>query len=166
MRDVLTRALVLGFVLVAVAAALPAPALAHAELVSSDPADGEVMAEPPTEIVITFDGELVPAGSGFRLAGPGGEVGVGSVDLEVAERNVLRGDASITAPGIYTVKWTVLGEDGHEQLGDFTFTVGSGDVPETALAAPFEPMRLALALAGAAMLVTAAVVVIARLSTA
>jgi methionine-rich copper-binding protein CopC len=156
------RRLLFATFLAVTAAALPAMTLGHAEFVSSDPADGEVVDEPPAEVVITFEGELQPDGSEFRVAGPGGEVGVGSVDLEVAERNVLRGAVSITEPGIYTVNWTVVAEDGDEQTGAFSFTVAAGDVPETALPNLREPMRLALTLAGAALLLGAGTIVIRR----
>src|SRR5919106_828269 len=108
-------------------AALPTAALGHAEFFASEPADGAVVDEPPAEVVITFDGELQSERSEFRVAGPGGEVGVGAVDLEVAERNVLRGAVAITEPGIYTVKWTAVADDGHEEVGDFSFTVGGDD---------------------------------------
>jgi copper resistance protein C len=147
--------LFLAMLLAVTAGGFPAPALGHAEFVSSTPADGEVLHEPPTEVVITFDGELQPEGSEFRVAGPGGQVGMGSVDLEVAERNVLRGAVSISQPRIYTVTWTAVGEDGHEQTGDFKFTLAG--VPETALATAFEPMRLALTLAGALLVCAAAI---------
>jgi methionine-rich copper-binding protein CopC len=147
---------------VSAAATIPAAGLGHAEFVSSDPADGEVVEKPPIEVVVTFEGELQPDGSEFRVAGTGGEVGIGAVDLDVADRNVLRGPVSITVPGIYTVNWTVIAEDGDEQIGDFSFTVAPGDVPETALSTPTVPMRLALTLAGAAILLGALAIVTRR----
>lgn len=156
------RRAVFAIFLALAATALPALALGHAEFVSSAPADGEVVTEPPTDVVITFEGELQPEGSGFRVAGPGGEVSTGSVDLEVAERNVLRGAVSISQPGIYTVKWMVVAEDGDQQIGDFSFTVGDRAVPETNLAVSFEPMRLALTLAGAAVLIAAVMIATRR----
>jgi methionine-rich copper-binding protein CopC len=147
-----------------IVAALPAVTLGHAELLSTEPADGALLDAPPTEVVITFDGELQPAGSVFRASGPSGEIGTGTVDLQVAERNVLRGAVSISEPGIYTVKWTVVAEDGDAQAGDFSFTVGGGEIPETALpaVAPVEPMRLAVTLAGLALLVGAGAAHLAR----
>jgi copper resistance protein C len=149
------RHLLLAAFLGAAAAALPAPALGHAELVSSTPADGDVLREPPAEVVITFDAELRPEGSEFRVTGPGGEAGMGSLDLDVAERNVLRGAVSASQPGTYAVTWTVLGEDGHQETGTFDFTVGG--VPETALRTAPEPMRLALTLAGGILIGAGAV---------
>ena len=48
-----------------------APVLAHAELVSSDPADKAVLAAPPTIITLTFSDGLDAAKSSFRLDRPG-----------------------------------------------------------------------------------------------
>lgn len=101
--------------------ALPAAAWAHAELVSSDPAAGESLDEAPTEVTLTFDGELDPE-SGFMVAdAEGNEVGTGELDLDVAERNVLRGAVAITEPGVYTVAFTAISEDGHAEEGSFAF---------------------------------------------
>jgi methionine-rich copper-binding protein CopC len=114
---------VLG-VLLAIAALLVFPALAaaHAHLESTDPEAGANLDEPPTEVTVTFDDELQPDGSGFTVAdADGNEVGDGSLDLDVAERNVLRGEVSITDPGLYTVSWEIVAEDGHPDSGEFTF---------------------------------------------
>ena len=116
--------------------ALPAVASAHAELVSSDPADGAVLDAPPSEVVLTFEGEVTDE-SGFTVSdADGAEVGTGELDLDVAERNVLRGAVTITEPGTYTVDWTGVAEDGHPETGSYTFTyepVDDGESPDTAL---------------------------------
>jgi copper resistance protein C len=114
---------VLG-VLLAIAALLVVPALAaaHASLESTDPEAGANLDDPPTEVTLTFDDELQPDGSGFTVAdADGNEVGSGSLDLDVAERNVLRGEVSITDPGVYTVSWEIVAEDGHPDSGEFSF---------------------------------------------
>jgi methionine-rich copper-binding protein CopC len=103
-------------------AAFPAVASAHAELVSSDPVAGSNLDAAPTEVTLTFDDELEPDGSGFTVTDHhGDEVGSGELDLDVADRNVLSGAVTITEPGVYTVAWTVLGADGHEISGTFSF---------------------------------------------
>jgi methionine-rich copper-binding protein CopC len=160
MLGVFVRRLVAILLLAMAPSAVPALTVAHAELISSTPADGETLDEPPREIVITFEGELQPEGSGFRVAGPGGEVATGAVDLQVAERNVLRGDVSFSEPGVYTVKWTVVASDGDEQLGYFDFTISDG-VPVTALARPDGPIRSALTPIGT-LLLAAGLILLAR----
>lgn len=93
----------------------------HAELAAADPVAGSDLDDPPVEVVLTFDGELDPA-SGFVVTdSTGAEVGTGSLDLEVAERNVLRGPVEISDPGVYTVAWTAVSTDGHPEEGSYRF---------------------------------------------
>lgn len=154
------------------AAALMAPAevAAHAELASTSPADGDELTTPPDEVVMTFDGELDPENSHFVVTDAGGaEVGTGEVDLDVAERNEMRGAVDITEPGDYTVAWTSAAADGHPEEGTFSFSVrspdaagGDQDTPNTATA-PSGPHPLALAgLALLGMAAVAAVRTVAR----
>ncbi len=118
--------------------ALPATALGHVSLVSSTPRAGQDLDAPPTVVTLIFDGELDPFGSEFTVLDPNGnEVGSGEVDLDVADRNVLAGSVEISEPGGYTVEWTVLGADGHEITGAFTFAYATEEeVPSTAAARP------------------------------
>ena len=100
----------------------PDAAAAHVHLVSATPEDGANVDEAPTEVVITFDGELDPNRSDFIVAdASGAEVGRGEVDLDVPGRNVLRGDVEISEPGVYVVSWTAAGTDGHEVTGEIRF---------------------------------------------
>lgn len=140
-------------------AAMPAMAIAHAELVTSQPAAGTSLDKPPTELVVTFDGELDPDGSSLVATGPGGdEVADGGVDLEVAERNVLRAALRSDGEGEYVVTWAAASIDGHVEEGSFVFEVAadaSAQSPDTALptSARFGPVAallLALALVTAA----------------
>ena len=112
-------------------AMLPTLALAHTELVSSDPADGSTVSVAPDEVVLTFAAE-VDEGASFTVYDPDGrEVGSGGLDLQVADRNVLRGNLEVAASGEYTVAWSVIGEDGHEVEGEVTFRYDPEDRPST-----------------------------------
>ena len=67
-------------------AVAPQTALAHAELMSSSPAAGETLTAPPDEVIIEFDGELLPDGTGFTVTDPGGgTAGEGQLDLTIAD---------------------------------------------------------------------------------
>ena len=143
-------------------ALLPALALAHTELTGSDPADGSTITEAPDEVALTFAGELED-GAAFTVLDPNGsEVGSGSLDLEVADRNVLRGAVDVEATGQYTVTWSVIGDDGHEVAGEVTFTYepeGEASTPDTALpAATGSPVTLA----GVLLLVLASTAAVRR----
>jgi copper resistance protein C len=137
----------------------PIAVLAHVHLESTSPPDGAELDTPPTEVVLIFDGELDPAESGFTVTDAAGtEVGSGDVDLEVAERNELRGSVTIEAPGEYTVTWSIVAADGHPDEGSYAFTVTGGDdveevTPDTALATPRGSSPLVLA--GLALLLVA-----------
>ncbi len=154
---------VLPALALALALLAPAPAAAHAPLASTTPADGEELTSPPDEVVMIFDGELDPESSGFVVTDADGtEVGTGEVDLDVAERNEIRGAVDITDPGDYTVAWTSAAADGHPEEGTFSFSVvdpdgagGSQDSPNTAAPAPAGPHPLVVA--GMMLLVLAAI---------
>jgi methionine-rich copper-binding protein CopC len=127
-----TLRLITAIVLAGALGAVPAVALAHVELVSSDPEPGSNLETPPDEVTLTFDGELDPDGSSFTVEDHHGEVvGEGVVDLDVADRNVMAGTVSISEPGVYTVEWTVLGADDHEITGSFSFGYATDEeIPE------------------------------------
>lgn len=129
---------VAAFMIAGSLALLPAAALGHTELASSDPADGSTVSDAPDEVVLTFAGEVDEAAS-FTVFGPeGDEVGSGGLDLEVADRNVLRGQLEVAAGGVYVIAWSVTGDDGHEVEGEVTFTYDPEPLPaapDTALPA-------------------------------
>lgn len=113
---------------------LAAPVAAHAELVEATPADGTRLDAVPAEAILTFSAELDPHGSGFTVTGPdGSEVGSGTVDLQVAERNVLRGPIAAAARGTYSIAWTAVAADGHEETGTLHFSVEGARLADTAL---------------------------------
>ena len=119
------------FLLAGSLALLPTLALAHTELTASDPADGSTVSDAPDEVVLTFAAE-VDEGASFTVFDPDGvEVGSGGLDLEVADRNVLRGNLEVATSGEYTVAWSVIGDDGHEVEGEVTFMYDPENKPST-----------------------------------
>ena len=121
-------------------AIMPRTAIAHAELVSSSPAAGETLTIAPEAVTIVFDGELVPDGSGFTVTDPSGDtVGQGELDLTIADRNQLIGLIEIGDPGTYAVAWTAVSADGHEEEGDFAFSVVAAAEPPNTAAASAHP---------------------------
>ena len=95
--------------------------LAHAELVTSDPADGAVVNPAPTTITLTFSENLDPAKSSFRLLGPDGAV-VGTGEATAAKAMTL--EPPPLSDGTYTIKWTsASADDGDIERGQLTFSV-------------------------------------------
>lgn len=124
----------IGIATAFVIAMMPIATLAHAGLTSSSPSAGETLTTTPKVVTLVFDGELGPDGTGFTVTDPGGAtVGVGELDLTVAERNEVSGGVEIDGPGTYTVTWTAVAADGHEEEGELVFTVaGAAEPPNTA----------------------------------
>jgi len=132
-------------------ASISSVAAAHVELVSSSPEPGANLQAAPARVTLTFDGELDPTRSSFTVSDHHGEeVGSGAVDLGIADRNVMTGPLSISEPGVYTVEWSVLGVDGHEISGSFSFGYASDDqspggAPSNGHDSPDTALRRALA---------------------
>jgi copper transport protein len=117
-----------------VALVLPGAALAHATLLTTTPANGAVLAKAPTAVVVVFDDSV-------RVA-----KGNAAVDNET-QSSVLAGPASargrdLTIPlkplgdGAYSVRWSIVSEDGHREEGVLAFAVGAGNAaPHSVLGA-------------------------------
>ncbi|MEV6612049.1 copper resistance protein CopC [Kutzneria sp. NPDC051319] len=104
----------------------PAPAYAHAQLLSTSPANGDRLSAAPAVISLRF-GEgvnLVP--DGIQLIGPKGPVPSPSpVRIDAARSSQV--DVPVAAglgPGAYTVTWRVVSNDSHPVHGAFVFAVG------------------------------------------
>ena len=128
-RRVVRRALAV-LLLTAVASVFPAGvAAAHDQLVDSSPASGERLDAAPTEVRLTFAGDLMELGSTVVVADAAGQDWAGSTP-------VLDGPA-LTVPlapdlpdGAYTVRWRVVSADGHPISGSVPFQVGDATSPD------------------------------------
>jgi hypothetical protein len=103
------------------ALAIAAPALAHAELDTADPADGAVLDTPPTTITLTFTEGLDASKSSFRVVLDGADVATGKADENGSE--TMEATGLDLAPGDYVIRWTSAAEDGHIERGRLTFTI-------------------------------------------
>ena len=113
--------------------AIAVPALAHADLASSDPADKAVLATPPTVVTLKFTEGLDQGKSSFKLSGPDGAVGTGKPTKDGGK--VMKLDALLIGPGKYAISWTAASTDGHIVRGKLSFTV-SEPTPPPATASP------------------------------
>lgn len=104
-----------------------APASAHNELRSTDPADGATVARTPATVVLTFDEPALALGTQVLVTGPAGPAAVGAPQLVNATvRQPIVGGAPA---GTYTVDWRVTSADGHPVTGHFTFTSRAAGAP-------------------------------------
>ncbi|MFG5381618.1 copper resistance protein CopC [Yoonia sp. R2-816] len=96
-------------------------ATAHSPLQNTDPVDQSSIAAAPAELQLNFRG-------GMRLTRVTATHDDGEAfDLDLAGQTGFVSDYSLTFPdqgaGVYVIVWRGLGDDGHAQTGEFTFTV-------------------------------------------
>lgn len=100
-----------------------APAAAHAQLLSTDPADGSVVAAAPAELTLTFNEPVRLVDDAVRVLDPAGsEV---AVTTRAVDEQVVAEPAGELADGTYVVSWRVVSADSHPIAGAFTFSVGA-----------------------------------------
>nr|WP_281496666.1 copper resistance CopC family protein [Ornithinimicrobium sp. F0845] len=111
------------------------PASAHDTLTDSSPSEGEVLQEVPTELRLTFSGEISDLGVQFVVTGPEGRdvvQGTPTVDGTAVTQAL----AEELADGDYEAAWRVTSSDGHPISGIITFTIEAGSANETATGTP------------------------------
>jgi copper transport protein len=114
-----------------VAVALPGSAGAHAEPLRTIPADRAVLSKAPSRVLVLFD-DPVRVGPGNEALRNGGasilsaEPRARGKVLELPLRRNLRN-------GDYSVRWSIVSDDGHVEEGVLAFGVGSGPPPTPTL---------------------------------
>jgi len=101
-------------------------AAAHDELVSSVPKDGGTVDEPPSQITLTFSGDVIEAGTQVLVSTPDGTV---EGEIEVAGEVVTAALPGGLPAGDYDVRWRVVSSDGHPIEGELGFGVDAAGAP-------------------------------------
>ncbi len=111
--------------------ALPAAGLGHAALESSLPADGQVVADSPAKVSLSFTEPVENAIGEIRVFdGQAVRVDAGRTRSESASV-LATAIPERLANGTYTVSWRIVSADGHPIEGAFVFHVGApGANPE------------------------------------
>jgi copper transport protein len=126
---------------------LPQVALAHAQLVQSDPPPNARLYSVPAAVTLLFTEPVTPAGPGIRVFSPSGRQVAGPTAVRGA---LLSAALSGGQSGTYVVTWQVFSADTHPSRGAFSFDVGNHSPnPYSALLATGEigtstPLGLAL----------------------
>ena len=115
--------------------ALPQASFAHANLVATRPANGAVLAHAPRELRITFDDRVTPGPGIEAVRNGGGSILRGRARV-VGGKTLVVPLRSGLAEGDYSVRWTILSDDGHLESGVVAFAVGAGRAPPRAALAP------------------------------
>jgi copper transport protein len=99
------------------------PALAHAQLEDSTPADGAVLEEAPGSATLTFDEHVRPIEGATTLIGPDGSTS--ELDPRTQDDAVLAPLPADLPEGSYALTYRVVSADGHPVAGTVTFSVGA-----------------------------------------
>ncbi|MGH3139663.1 MAG: copper resistance protein CopC, partial [Gaiellales bacterium] len=114
------------------AAAFPAAAQAHANLLRTDPAAGSVVANAPAQIVLHFDQQVRDVASTVTNdqgdAVTSGAASNAPNDVRALVIPLQKG----LADGDYTVRWRIVSTDGHIISGVFAIGFGAGRPPPQA----------------------------------
>lgn len=116
--------------LTAIALAVAAPAEAHTSLTGATPAKGSTV-RPPARIVLTYADPVQFPGV-VVLDAHGGHHEAGKA--HAAGNTVTEQVAGVLTPGVYTVGWRVVSDDGHPVTGEYRFTVSGAAAPSTSAA--------------------------------
>ncbi len=112
-------------VLILVLASPPAAASAHAELLSTTPAEGAVLIEAPGSVEFTFDEPVVLVPDGFQLYD--GTNTHHTVPVEMTGATIRAIMPSGLAEGSYALGWRVVSDDSHPESGVLSFAIGRAD---------------------------------------
>ncbi|MGH9283592.1 MAG: copper resistance CopC family protein, partial [Acidimicrobiales bacterium] len=139
----LTRIVVTGVLALAALAAGATPALAHANLETTEPAYGAALAPAPDRVLIRYDLPVEVGGAQIKLERSGAAVRVGRPVHASPDHRLVSLPLPGLAAGDYLLTWFLFGTDGDVMGGELAFRVlaGPGDpAPEPgAAAAPPRP---------------------------
>lgn len=113
--------------------ALAPPAAAHDSLVASDPTADAVLGSAPSDVSLTFSGELLDVGATVMVVDSAGTDHAGA---PVVDGPRLTTPLGALPDGSYTVRWRVVSSDGHPISGIIPFVVGSPSMTPPAAATP------------------------------
>ena len=99
---------------------ISATAFAHTALTEAMPGDGAMVKQGPAHINLTFNGlvKLVK----LELTGVGHEMPT-NFESNSEAKNAFIIETPGMHPGVFTVNWAVIGEDGHTVADSYSFTV-------------------------------------------
>jgi copper transport protein len=107
------------------------PAWAHASLVRTQPANGAVLARSPAKVLVVFD-DRVRRGPGIAAIRNGGASVLAGQPRMIGARTLAVPLRRGLADGDYSVRWSVISDDGHLESGVLAFAVGIGRPPPVA----------------------------------
>ena len=101
------------------------PALAHDQLIGSNPKNGAKLDKQPEWLELEFSGNIQDIGTEIQVMHEGKDVSAGEITIE--GRKVTSALPDDLGPGDYKVVWRVVSSDGHPISGDLTFTINDSN---------------------------------------
>jgi copper transport protein len=137
------RGILAGLLAAILGVLLASPASAHAELVSSTPANGAQLDQAPATVQMRFTEAVNLIPGGIRLVDDKGTT-VRTSEPAVAGHTVTWRMPADLSEGSYVVSWRVVSSDGHPVAGAFSFGIGT---PALAVAgtSPTAPLPVVVA---------------------
>ena len=103
---------------------VPTFAFAHASLVRSSPSSGAMLAQAPSEIILSFNEAIEGRFSSVTVTRSDGQkVSSGRVSVDSQKRTDLLVSLPALRPGRYQVNWRATSADSHRIQGSFSFEV-------------------------------------------
>ena len=114
------------------------PASAHADLVSTDPADGAVLQSAPESITLNFNSKILEGLAELAVTNSVGELVTGIVAESAQTTTTALWPADL--PGdTYKVAYRIVSEDGHPITGAFSFSYPASQTSAPSESASVEP---------------------------
>ncbi|TIX26369.1 MAG: copper resistance protein CopC [Mesorhizobium sp.] len=121
--------------------AVPNQAFAHAALIKTDPADGAVMEQGPTQFSLTFSEPVSPLV--LTLVRPDGTP-VPLTAFRLSDQTVEIDNPQPLKSGTHVLSWRVISADGHPVGGSLLFSIGAPSAPPAVSEAVDWPLRSAI----------------------
>jgi methionine-rich copper-binding protein CopC len=102
-------------------------AAAHAGLVDSEPAPGATLDSPPEVIRLTFSEAVLEDSTFTLMAADFREFEAVSPTIDPGHPEQVYATLPVLEPGVYTVQWHAVSEDGGETDGSYSFEVRSSN---------------------------------------
>lgn len=119
----------LALTLAGLLTAITLPALAHAQLLESQPKANQVLSSSPAEFRLNFSDELIDLGLASNWLKVEDSQGVVvSTDSVLNGNQISAKPTQVLKPGKYQLTWRALSEDGHPIQGNYEFTVQSAQI--------------------------------------
>jgi methionine-rich copper-binding protein CopC len=104
----------------------PLIAWAHAFPQAEQPLVGSTVSTPPSRVTITYDAPIESLFAKLEVLDQAGQEQAQGPPAVGPDHRTLSVKLKPLKPGDYTVKWSVVAEDGHRTEGSYNFTVARG----------------------------------------